>query len=177
MICCVQTAADIRHSSGKALKTRCGVSISAETAREDMFIRKVAPIDTFANRMMNRGGLAAPAACNPFRDWTVIALPYATGDFHAGTNDFAYTDKNGNHKILYHHGFCNFTAVMRKALNLGGISDPEAVLVTGYSAGAGGASLLASDVFTTYFPNAKSKTVLVDSMLLRMKDWFALMNR
>lgn len=148
-----------------------GVSINAETAKEDMYIRRVAPIDTFANRMMNDGGLASPVADNPFRNWTVIALPYATGDFHAGTNDFAYTDKAGNPQTLYHHGYTNYTAVMKKALALGGIINPESVLVTGYSAGAGGASLLASDVFTNYFPNAKSKTVLVDSMLLLMDDW------
>ncbi len=53
----------------------------------------------------------------------------------------------------------------------GGISDPEAVMVTGYSAGAGAASLLANDVFTNYFPNAESKTVLVDSMLMFIDNW------
>lgn len=151
-----------------------GVSISAETAKEDMFIRRVAPVDKFANNMMNRGGIASFADCNPFRNWTVIALPYATGDFHSGTNDLEYTDKNGRKRILRHHGYTNYTSVMRKALEFGGISAPEAVLVTGYSAGAGGASLLANDVFTNYFPNAKSKTVLVDSMLLICDDWHSI---
>ena len=148
-----------------------GISINAETAKEDMFIRRVAPIDKFANNMMNSGGIAAPIDGNPFKDWTVIALPYATGDFHSGTNDFEYTDKDGNKKILYHHGYTNYTAVMQKAIEFGGISDPEAVMVTGYSAGAGAASLLANDVFTNYFPNAESKTVLVDSMLMFIDNW------
>ena len=76
-----------------------GISINAETAKEDMFIRRVAPIDKFANNMMNSGGIAAPIDGNPFKDWTVIALPYATGDFHSGTNDFEYTDKDGNKKM------------------------------------------------------------------------------
>ena len=80
-----------------------GISINAETAKEDMFIRRVAPIDKFANNMMNSGGIATPIDGNPFKDWTVIALPYATGDFHSGTNDFEYTDKDGNKKIC---GFC-----------------------------------------------------------------------
>lgn len=151
-----------------------GVSINAETAKEDMYIRRVAPIDKFANNMMNSGGLAASVDGNPFRDWTVIALPYATGDFHSGTNDFEYTDKDGKKKILYHHGYTNYTAVMQKALELGGISDPEAVMVTGYSAGAGAASLLANDVFTNYFPNAKSKTVLVDAMLMFIDNWHSI---
>ena len=148
-----------------------GVSISAETAKEDIFVRRIAPIDTFANRMINNGGLASSVDGNPFKDWTVIALPYATGDFFTGTNDLEYTDKDGNKRILYHHGYTNYTAVMQKALELGGISDPEAVLVTGYSAGAGAASLLANDVFTSWFPNAESKTVLVDSMLMLIDDW------
>ena len=148
-----------------------GISINAETAREDMYIRRVPPIDTFANRMMNNGGIATFVDVNPFKDWTVIAFPYATGDFHSGTNDFDYTDKNGNMKKLYHHGYTNYTVVMQKALELGGISNAEAVLVSGYSVGAGGAALLANDVFTKYFPNARSKTVLVDSMLLLIDDW------
>lgn len=151
-----------------------GVSISAETAKEDLFIRRVAPVDRFANHMMNAGGLATAVDGNPFKDWTVIALPYATGDFHAGTNDFAYTDKDGKQRILYHHGYTNYTAVMQKALELGGIRAPEAVMVTGYSAGAGAAALLASDVFAKYFPDAESKTVLVDAMLLRMDDWHSI---
>lgn len=151
-----------------------GISINKETAKEDMYIRRVAPIDKFANDMMNSGGLATSADGNPFKDWTVIAFPYATGDFHSGTNDFEYTDKNGEKKILYHHGYTNYTAVMRKALELGGIGDPEAVMVTGYSAGAGAASLLANDVFTNYFPNAKSKTVLVDAMLMFIYNWHSI---
>lgn len=151
-----------------------GISISAETAKQDMYIRRVAPIDTFANRMMNRGGIATAADGNPFKNWTVIALPYATGDFHTGTNDFAYTDRDGNPKILYHHGYTNYTAVMQKALALGGISNPESVLVTGYSAGAGAAALLANDVFTNWFPSAKSKTVLADAMLMFMDHWHSI---
>ena len=148
-----------------------GVSISRETAGEDMFIRRVPPIDLFANRMINRGGLASPSDANPFRDWTVIALPYATGDLHTGTNDLEYTDKSGNKRTLYHHGYTNYTAVMRRVLELGDIGAPEAVLVTGYSAGGGAAALLAGDVFANYFPKARSKTVLVDSMLLLHRDW------
>ena len=148
-----------------------GVSVSEETAKEDMYNKKVIGIDMIANITMNMGGLATAVDGNPFKDWTVIAFPYATGDFHAGTNDFKYTDKDGKEKTLYHHGYTNYTYVMKKALELGGIKDAEAVIVTGYSAGAAAASLLANDVFTNYFPNAQSKTVLVDAMLLLKDDW------
>ena len=148
-----------------------GVSISAETAKEDMFNRTVIGIDALSNTTMNMGGLATPADSNPFKDWTVIAFPYATGDFHSGTSDLNYTDNDGKEKILYHHGYTNYTIVMKKVLELGGIDDPEAVMVTGYSAGAAATCLLANDVFTNYFPNAQSKTVLVDSLLLLNDDW------
>ena len=151
-----------------------GASISAETAKEDMFIRRVAPLDIFANKMMNNGGLAAPADDNPFKEWSMILLPYATGDLHSGTGELVYTDRSGNKKTLYHHGYTNYTAVMRKVLECGGISSPKAVLVTGYSAGGGAASLLAGDVFTNYFPDAESKTVLVDSMLVLNDDWHSI---
>ena len=44
-----------------------GISINAETAKEDMYIRKVAPIDKFANNMMNHGGqmMPPPISRNP----------------------------------------------------------------------------------------------------------------
>lgn len=45
------------------------------------------------------------------------------------------------------------------------------MVVTGYSAGGFGAALLANDVFTNYFPDADSKTVLVDASLLLNDKW------
>lgn len=148
-----------------------GVSINAETAKEDMYNKKMVGIDMLANVTMNMGGLATAAEGNLFKDWTVIMFPYATGDFHAGTSEFKYTDNNGNEQTLYHYGYKNYRAVMKIVMERAGIDNPEAVVVTGYSAGGGGASLLANDVFTNYFPNAKSKTVLIDAMLLLNDDW------
>lgn len=52
-----------------------------------------------------------------------------------------------------------------------GIENANTVVVTGYSAGGFGAALLADDVFTNYFPDAESKTVLVDASLLIHDDW------
>lgn len=148
-----------------------GVSINEEMARDKTYNTKEIFIDFLANFTMNMGGIATAADGNPFKDWTVIAFPYATGDFHAGTGEFRYTDKKGNEKTLYHNGYNNFTAAMKKVMEQAGIDNPDAVLVTGYSAGGFGASLLADDVFSSYFPNAKSKTVLVDASLLLHDDW------
>lgn len=151
-----------------------GVSVSEETAKEDMYNKKVLSIDMLANLTMNMGGIATEADTNPFKDWTVIAFPYATGDFYVGTGELEYTDKNGDEKILYHYGYKNYSAVMQKVMELSNMDNPEAVIVTGYSAGGFGASLLANDIFTNYFPNAKSKTVLVDSSLLLNDDWHSI---
>jgi Pectinacetylesterase. len=148
-----------------------GVSVNEEMARDKTFNTKVIGIDCLANLTMNMGGIATATDKNPFKDWTIIAFPYATGDFHAGTGEFKYTDKNGKEKILYHHGYTNFTDVMKEVMEHSGIDNPDAVVVTGYSAGGFGASLLADDVFTSYYPNAKSKTVLVDASLLSNDNW------
>lgn len=51
------------------------------------------------------------------------------------------------------------------------MKEPEAVVVTGYSAGGFAAALLSDDIFTNYFPGAESKNVLVDASLLLHDDW------
>ncbi|MFS0751666.1 pectin acetylesterase-family hydrolase [Oceanobacillus sp. 1P07AA] len=151
-----------------------GVSVNEEMAREETYNTKRISIDAVANLTMNMGGIATATDDNPFKDWTVIAFPYATGDFHAGTGEFKYTDKDGDEKTLYHNGYTNFTGAMKEAMEHAGIDNPDAVLVTGYSAGGFGASLLADDVFSNYFPNATSKTVLADSSLLLNDDWHSI---
>lgn len=149
-----------------------GVSINEDMAKMDgAYNKRVISIDTLANLTMNLGGIMSNSANNPFKDWTVIAFPYATGDFHVGTGDFIYTDTNGKERVLYHHGYTNYSVVMKKVTQLAGIDHAEDVLVTGYSAGGFGAALLADDIFTNYFPNAKSKTVLADASLLLNKNW------
>lgn len=146
-----------------------GVSINVDTAKYDTYNTKLVQPDYLTNLTMNMGGLASDGGS--FSDWTMILFPYATGDFHAGTGEFKYTDKDGKEKILYHNGYTNFKAAMDEILEKAGIENPDTVLVTGYSAGGWGASILANDVFTNYFPNAKSKTVLVDSSVALYDDW------
>ncbi|WP_206105751.1 hypothetical protein [Paenibacillus amylolyticus] len=75
-----------------------GVSVNAEMARDETCITRVLPIDLQSNLLMNMGGIATATDVNPFKDWTVIAFPYATGDFHAGTGEFEYTDKKRKRK-------------------------------------------------------------------------------
>lgn len=148
-----------------------GVSINQETANQDMYNKNVIGIDMLANITMNMGGIASKTDQNPLKDWSVIIFPYATADFHTGTNKFRYIDSNGKEKILYHYGYNNYKAVMEKIMMYTNINNPDTVVVSGYSAWWGGAALLADDIFTSYFPNAKSKTVLVDGMLLLNSNW------
>lgn len=148
-----------------------GVSVNEETAREDTYNTKMVWPDLLANVTMNMGGLASDVEGSPFENWSLILFPYATGDFHAGTGEFRYTDRDGREKILYHNGYVNYTLAMQKVTELAGIGDPEAVIVTGYSAGGFATALLADDIFTNYFPNAESKNVLVDASLLLYEDW------
>jgi len=148
-----------------------GVSINEETARDDTYNTKEIFIDKLANLTMNMGGLASAVEGSPFENWSVILFPYATGDFHAGTGEFHYIDHDGKEKILYHNGYVNYTQTMQKVMELADIDDPEAVVVTGYSAGGFATALLSDDIFTNYFPNAESKNVLVDAALLLHDDW------
>ena len=151
-----------------------GVSFNEDMAREDTYNTKEVAIDMLANLTMNMGGIASDVEGSPFEDWSIILFPYATGDFHAGTGEFHYTDTDGNEKILYHNGYVNYTETMKKVMEQAGINDADTVLVTGYSAGGFGAALLADDVFTNYFPDAKSKNVLVDASLLLNSDWHSI---
>lgn len=148
-----------------------GVSVNEETARDDTYNTSEIPIDMLANVTMNMGGLASDIEDSPFENWSVILFPYATGDFHAGTGQFHYTDHDGREKILYHNGYVNYTQTMQKVMELAGINAPEAVVVTGYSAGGFAAALLSDDIYTNYFPDAESKNVLVDASLLLYDDW------
>lgn len=148
-----------------------GVSVNEETARDDTYNTKLVKPDYLANVTMNMGGLATDIEGSPFEDWTLILFPYATGDFHSGTGEFKYKDKDGKEKILYHNGYNNYTLAMKEIMEKGGLENPDSVIVTGYSAGGFATALLADDIYTNYFPNAKSKNILVDASLLLNDDW------
>ena len=148
-----------------------GVSINEETAKDDTYNTRMVWPDALANITMNMGGLASDIEDSPFENWSIVLFPYATGDFHAGMDEFHYTDKDGKDKILYHNGYVNYTKTMEQVIKKAGVNDPDTVLVTGYSAGGFASALLADDIFTNYFPNAESKNVLVDAALLLNDDW------
>ena len=141
-----------------------GASINGYTSeRGKEFFATTASVQDF----VASGGIGSDAEENPFKDWTFLVLPYASGDFHSGTGEYHYTD-GGKEKIVYHNGYNNYSAFMDAAKPY--VGEPDALLVTGFSAGGFGTSLLADDVIDR-FPSAKNITVCVDSSLLLYDGW------
>ena len=142
-----------------------GVSITPYTSEKGKeFFATTASIQDF----VASGGIGSDSKDNPFKDWTFLVLPYATGDFHTGTGEYKYTDNKGKEKTVYHNGYNNYSAFMEEAKKY--IGEPTDLLVTGFSAGGFATSLLADDVID-YFPQASNITVSVDSSLLLYDDW------
>lgn len=141
-----------------------GASINGYTSeRGKEFFATTASVQDF----VASGGIGSCAEENPFRDWTFLVLPYASGDFHSGTGEYHYTD-GGKEKIVYHNGYNNYSAFIDTAKPY--VGEPDTLLVTGFSAGGFGTSLLADDVIDR-FPSAKNVTVCVDSSLLLYDGW------
>ena len=132
--------------------------------------------DTFSQGMyamagcIARFGIGSRGKKNPFRNWSVIVVPYATGDFHIGCGEVEYTALTGEKKTLYHHGCLNFRLMMKEALKHIEAKKTDTVLVTGGSAGGFGSALLADDVFD-YFPHASHLAVAVDAGLMVSEKW------
>ena len=136
-----------------------GVSITPETSEEGT---KFFATNMTAQDFVALGGIGSNAEDNPFKDWSFIVIPYATGDFHAGTG--AYEGK----KTVYHTGYTNYSAYVEQVKKY--LGEPDALLVTGFSAGGFATSLLADDVIDR-FPSAENVTVCVDSSLLLYDGW------
>ena len=117
-------------------------------------------------------GIGDAAPMNPFRDWTIIIIPYTTADFHVGSAEYEYTALDGSDAVLHHHGYENYRAIMDEATWSAYISEqPDELLVAGYSAGGYGAAMLTEDLIENYFPEAGHVTLCVDSSLLLLDNW------
>ena len=136
-----------------------GVSITPETSEGG---NKFYATNMTAQDFVAAGGIGSNAENNPFRDWSFIVIPYATGDFHSGTGVY-----DGEKKV-YHTGYSNYAAFVEQIRPY--VGDPDTLLITGFSAGGFGTSLLSDDVIGR-FPGAKNITVCVDSSLLLYDGW------
>lgn len=149
-----------------------GVSIDDFTAAHPNSILRPDPVNFYADDvyiaadLVPPHGMGANCAQNPFRDWTMLFVPYATGDFHCGQND--YTLKDGTGRILRHRGYTNYKSLIGETKKY--IADPDQLLVTGFSAGAFAAALLTDDIMDE-FPNCTDVSCFPDSAQLLFGDW------
>ena len=86
-------------------------------------------------------------ASNPFRDTTMVYIPYCTGDLHVGDNVAQYNEVTFNHK-----GRPDTTAFLSRVASTW--SNPARVIYSGSSAGGYGAALT-YDLMRRTFPDAK----------------------
>ena len=136
-----------------------GVSITPETSEGG---NKFYATNMTGQDFVAQGGIGSNADSNPFKDWSFLVIPYATGDFHSGTGVYK------GEKTVYHTGYSNYAAFVEQIKPY--VGEPDTLLVTGFSAGGFGTSLLADDVIDR-FPSAKNITVCVDSSLLLYDGW------
>lgn len=97
---------------------------------------------------------------NPVKDWSMVYVPYCTGDIHAGSKTASYVNPaTGQTYRIEHRGADNFKVVLKWMQD--NFSAPQQLLVTGSSAGGYGAILNYPRVKQAY-PNARSM-VLADA--------------
>ncbi len=84
---------------------------------------------------------------NPFADFSVIYIPYCTGDMHMGDNIVDYDETAGQYMVL-HRGAPNARDVLDWVYR--SISDPESIVVLGCSAGGMGAAYHAPFIMAHY---------------------------
>jgi hypothetical protein len=89
-------------------------------------------------------------ASNPFKDATMIYIPYCTGDLHAGDNVATYTSTSS--VTYYHKGRPDTIAFLSRVVSTWG--SPRRVVVSGSSAGGYGAAL-SYDLTRRTFPDAR----------------------
>ena len=108
--------------------------------------------------LMNAGflkGIYDPDPANPFHDWTLVHVPYCTGDIHWGNATHDY----GNGLVIEHKGYVNARAALDWVYER--FESPEEIFVTGCSAGAYG-SILHSAYVAEHYPDS-TVSVLADS--------------
>ncbi len=71
---------------------------------------------------------------NPFSDYSMVYVPYCTGDVHLGLNDTEYKRENGTVFTIRHRGAANVMASLEHTYET--FPDARTIFVTGASAGA-----------------------------------------
>jgi len=102
------------------------------------------------------GGVFDIAEDSVFKDWTIVHIPYCTGDVHWGNAVHEYSDGNN---VIHHKGYVNASAALQWLYDR--YLDPENILISGCSAGAYGAIMHSAYVANHYLDTKVA--VLADS--------------
>lgn len=101
------------------------------------------------------GGVFDISEDSLFKDWTLVHIPYCTGDVHWGDAVHEYSNEN----VIHHKGYVNASAALAWLYER--ILQPSNVLVSGCSAGAYGA-IMHSAYIAHHYTDARI-AVLADS--------------
>jgi hypothetical protein len=117
------------------------ICTSVESCKPLLGIGEVVALEsqTWVIKLYYKGGIFdVKNPKNPFRNWTMIFIPYNTGDIHMGNRVVKYFDESSsNTKTIYHVGFVNAIVALRYASQ----KNWDRVVVTGSSAGGYGTLL------------------------------------
>ena len=87
-----------------------------------------------ASNSLSKSFFSRTAADNPFKDYSIVYVPYCTGDIHAGDNTVMYGGKAAKHS-----GYKNVSAYLERIVPT--FPNADRVILSGASAGGFGAAL------------------------------------
>jgi hypothetical protein len=87
-----------------------------------------------ASNSLSKSFFDRNAADNPFKDYSIVYVPYCTGDIHAGDNTVMYGGKPAKHS-----GYKNVSAYLERVVPT--FPNADRVILSGVSAGGFGAAL------------------------------------
>lgn len=142
-----------------------GLSFSLENSQQGspFFVEDIKGQDTATHT-----GIASLLPENPFRNWSILMVPYGTGDIHSGTNTYSWIDEQGEEQVVYHTGYLNYDGLLNIALPL--VGEPEDLVIAGSSAGGLATAFLANDLIER-IPSAQNVVICVDSGFLVTDSW------
>ncbi|RXZ79738.1 hypothetical protein EBB07_22060 [Paenibacillaceae bacterium] len=111
---------------------------------------------------------------NPFSDWNVVFIPYASGDFHIGNTSTDYPRAGGARpRHVKHNGRNNVQEALQWIYR--NFDTPDKLLITGSSAGGFGSAFWASEIANHY--EQAEIYHLSDSSFLASDNWPAIVNQ
>jgi len=120
-------------------------------------------------KLAHIGLLKAGDTRNPFHDWHVLNIPYASADFHLGDNDYLYQSVKGESRVLHHHGQKNVAAALA-LLKAYFPQTPDTLVIMGQSAGGFGCVAYAPQIQAMY-PECKHTIVYSEGSHLHSALW------